>query len=39
MQTGQFEHVRSRVERIESYFKAVGDEMTTNKKLFDDIKL
>jgi hypothetical protein len=25
METGQFEHVRSRVERIEGYFKAVGD--------------
>ena len=35
----QSEHVRGRVERIEAYFKVVGEEITSNKKLFDDIKL
>lgn len=35
----QGEHVRGRVERIETYFKVVGEEITSNKKLFDDIKL
>ena len=33
------EPVRGKVERLEGYFKAVGEEITTNLKLFDDIKM
>jgi hypothetical protein len=31
--------VRGRVEKIETYFKVVNEEITSNLKLFDDIKL
>jgi hypothetical protein len=39
MEQTQGEHVRSRVERIETYFKTVNEAITSNVKLFDDIKL
>lgn len=33
------DNVRGKVDRMETYFKAVGEEITINMKLFDDIKL
>lgn len=39
MEQTQGDHVRSRVEKIETFFKSVNEEITCNMKLFDDIKL
>lgn len=35
----QIQPVRARVDRLESYFKSINEEITANLKLFDDIKM